>query len=643
MKKVIYIFSTLVFLLISYLNASSTDLYKVPATNENYALHTRLGFNYDLYSINSRGFKGSVDCGSFTKGFGWGIPFSVDFEKYIYEQSFISIGVGYHINTGYLVQEIKFPMRDIASGKVLEVNTENQIDIDFGFFEFTANYGINLYEQTNFVTRLVGGIKFGLATGKSFSQREVITSPTSAVFVNVDDYRTKERPLASGDIQTISIPLISPQLSIEALTNDFGTYRFSLGYQFNDYTTDTDWKSIAMRLEVGYRLSIFDEVIEEPPMKIEEPIVPIPIIVEKNPEPIVVIKNIEIEGKIEFGNELLSSLPIVNSVFFETNSSVIPSNYNTQDNLDSYLTGDAVIAHNHILPRIAEILKKNPKSSIIIQSATSGEDNETNISELSKNRANVIKQTMISLGIDENKIKLEVLQTPKNPSNQQFKEGVAENQRVEIILKNAPLQEYVDLQKYANFKGKANLEVMALNLDGKSIDIKNNFNNQIIKVEKSGNYTLDLDFRLDLNKEYDEIVFEYTDGKLEVELPQKIEYSKFPKEQVDLNLDNFLAILRFDYNSSVVTDENKELLRQLLDKLPEGVTIQVQGSADELGTAQRNVILAKERAENTMNYIKSIAKKQIFIEIGTSNEKFPEDTPQGRFLNRSIRIKVIKK
>jgi len=44
-----------------------------------------------------------------------------------------------------------------------------------------------------------------------------------------------------------------------------------------------------------------------------------------------------------------------------------------------------------------------------------------------------------------------------------------------------------------------------------------------------------------------------------------------------------------------------------------------------------------------MNYIKSISKKKINIEIGTSNEKFPEDTPQGRFLNRSIRIKIIGK
>lgn len=643
MKKVIYtLLCTLCFFQFFSLS-NAQEVYRVPLENENYALNARLGFQYDLYNINTNGFRGSVDCGLFTKGFGWGIPFTVEFEKYWFGHSFLSIGLGYQINTGYLIQEIKFPMRDVASGKVLEVTTENQMNIDFGFFEFSANYGYNFLERNDYVARLVGGLKFGIATGKAFNQKEVITSPSSAVFVNADDFRTKERPLASGDIQTMSIPLILPQLAIEALTNKIGTYRFSIGYQLNNYTTDTDWKSISMKLEIGYRLSIFDEVIEETPIEIEEPVIPTPIVVETPAEPIVTIKNINVEGKIEYGNELLSSLPIVNSVFFETNSSLIPSNYNNEVNLESYLIGDAVKVHNHILPRIADIVKNNPKSSIVLQSATSGEENESNIIDLSKNRANVVRDALISMGIPDNKIKTEVLQTPKNPSNQQYREGVLENQRVDIILKNAPLQEYVDLQRYANFKGRVNLEVMALNLSGQTVEIKNNFTNQIIKVDRSGNYNLELDFRLDPNKDKEEIVFQYTVGNNEIEKTKILDYTQFPKEQVDLNLDNFLAILRFDYNSSIVTDENKELLRQLLEKLPEGVTIQILGSADELGTAQRNTVLAKERADNTMNYIKSISKKKINIDVGTSNEKFPEDTPQGRFLNRSIRIKVIKK
>jgi outer membrane protein OmpA-like peptidoglycan-associated protein len=109
-----------------------------------------------------------------------------------------------------------------------------------------------------------------------------------------------------------------------------------------------------------------------------------------------------------------------------------------------------------------------------------------------------------------------------------------------------------------------------------------------------------------------------------------------------LNLSNFEAILRFDYNSSQLSEENKELIKQLAAKLPEGATIQILGSTDELGTQQRNSILAKERAENTRNLILSVAKDKFKIEIGTNPDKFREESPQGRFLNRSIRIKVKK-
>lgn len=40
--------------------------------------------------------------------------------------------------------------------------------------------------------------------------------------------------------------------------------------------------------------------------------------------------------------------------------------------------------------------------------------------------------------------------------------------------------------------------------------------------------------------------------------------SLFPKEVIELNLNNFEAILRFDYNSSELSEDNKGLLRQAL-------------------------------------------------------------------------------
>ncbi len=631
----------LLFFVVFYQFALSQSPNWFNTKDEIIAIHPRVGFQYDLYFTDFNGFLGTVDCGLFKKGFGWGIPIGIGFEKYITDKSFASLFFDYHINKGYLVQEITFPMRDLNNGKVITVNTENQLNVAINYLEISPNYGMNFISRNNILTRLSGSIKLSLPITNTFEQTEKIISPEGAVFINSGDIRTKIRPLADGKIQTMNQPLITPELGIEALTKDFGTYKFSLGYQVNDYTSDSKWNSLQFKFEAGYRFAIHKPEEKPKPEPVITPSVePVPIPSPLPPDPVLSIKNIDIQGQIEIGNELLSSLPIVNSVFFSNNSVSIPSNYKFTGKLGNYFSGDAVLAHNYLLTRIAEIIKKNPSSSIVLQSSTSNEPNEQKLPELSSGRANSLKQSLINVGIPENKIKLEVLTYPKNPSNQDFPEGIEENQRVDIIVKNAPLQEYVDLQKYANFKGVAKVELMALDLGGKSVEISNNHSNSKLVISKSGTYEIPLDYRLDDNFKPDELVLKYNLNGKNQSIEKIINYENYSKKQVDLNLENFVAILRFDYNSAIISEANKQLLQQLAQKLPNGSTIQILGSTDELGTAQRNAVLAEERAQNTMNYINSISKNKFTIEVGTSQDKFNESTPQGRFLNRSIRIRV---
>ena len=82
----------------------------------------------------------------------------------------------------------------------------------------------------------------------------------------------------------------------------------------------------------------------------------------------------------------------------------------------------------------------------------------------------------------------------------------------------------------------------------------------------------------------------------------------------------------------------KGLLRQLAERLPEGSTIRIQGSADVLGSQARNKELSEQRAENTRQFIRSIVGDKLKLDASETTESFSDDTPQGRFLNRSIRI-----
>lgn len=120
----------------------------------------------------------------------------------------------------------------------------------------------------------------------------------------------------------------------------------------------------------------------------------------------------------------------------------------------------------------------------------------------------------------------------------------------------------------------------------------------------------------------------------------KVAIDKIREENVDLRTDEFEALLMFDFASSMLTDETKILLKQLVDLLPEGKTFVIIGNTDEIGLEEANKKIAAERAANAINFIKSNTAKTFYFEEKTNTDKYDETTPQGRYLNRSIIIRI---
>ena len=100
-------------------------------------------------------------------------------------------------------------------------------------------------------------------------------------------------------------------------------------------------------------------------------------------------------------------------------------------------------------------------------------------------------------------------------------------------------------------------------------------------------------------------------------------------------------MLRFDYNSSDLSDDVKNLLRQLAEQVPPNSTIVIDGSADVLGSDLRNKVLSQERGTGTEQFMTSVAVQKLKYRTSTRSEKFSDSTPQGRFLNRSIHVRVV--
>lgn len=636
---------TLLILLVSGFASQAQNFY----AKENLAINPKIGAGFTSYTANFRSFEGAADCGLFESGSGFGLFAGVGFEKSFFSNSVFGLGISFADRSGELTIENTFPARDLTNNQLVDLKTETKLATTIKFVEIQPDFRWNLTD--NFINgplRLIGGLRFFIPVANTFEQTETILSPSGAVFVNTIGRRTKTREIAANDINSINGLGYGLSFGLDNLLKIGKSTHFTqellFDYNLSDFTEDAEWSAFAVRLQLGVRFSLQEK--PEPVKETPPPPPPAPVVVEKKPEPVKTAKIVSTKdiGKINSGNELLATAPLVNAVFFEKGKALPAGSYKDSEmSAEDYFKMDAVALHDNVLSRIAKIVTDNPKSLVTLESATSGNTNEPTGIELSKERADYVESRLINLGIPKSKINKQARLAPKFASNQDFPEGVAENQRVDVLLKNAPLQEYVDIQKYREFEGEIVVDIKLENFDkSASGTLSCDLNDKSYPI--GGSQTV----RIPIMKRLDEGAtnLKYT---LELKVEDKIEtiegtidLSKKNVNVVDLSLDNFEAILRFDYNSSALSDDNKGLLRQLSEKLPAGATIQILGSADALGTEERNLILSKERAANTEAFINNVAGTKFNIETGINTEKFPEDTPQGRFLNRSIRIKVKK-
>ncbi|HOQ49749.1 MAG TPA: hypothetical protein PLV01_07970, partial [Candidatus Kapabacteria bacterium] len=146
---------------------------------------------------------------------------------------------------------------------------------------------------------------------------EEIVSPAGAVFID-NGVRRKRRDIAAGDIKSINNLAFGITFGLENNlkigNNTFFTQTLSFDYNFNDVTSDANWKVFGVRLDLGLRYSLFRTV--EQPKPAPPPPVEIDIYIEPPKEPLVEIRQKQFDGKVFVGNVLLATSPLVNAVFF---------------------------------------------------------------------------------------------------------------------------------------------------------------------------------------------------------------------------------------------------------------------------------------------------------------------------------------
>lgn len=616
-----------------------------PLLSEKFAIHPKIGFGFTDNSANFHNFQGTIDCGLFQKGSGSGVTGFIFGEYPLSPSTFIGIGFGYTDRSSALTVPGSFASYDATSQKTTTVFTENTIHATLGYLEIQPEFRLSLIP--NFISgplRAVGAARFSVPMSGSFVQNESIVSPENAAFISTGK-REQTRLISSGQISTLTPLGIGLSVGIENLlkigANTFFTQQALFDYNFNNTTTDAEWKQMAVRIELGLRFSIVPP--KEQPQIIVPPPTPPPPPPPPPPKPVLTLELSNVKAELHTGNEIVASTALVNAVFFNQRSAEIPGKYKTNTNDVLPVQSEPIRNHEYVLHHIASILKNNPKSSVILEGATSGPEDEPEGLELAKSRTASISKALVNLGINQDRITTKTSILPRNPSNQDFPEGRIENRRVDITVLNAPLQEYVSRRQVTEVNGTASAIVRAKNLpSGEQLSLQSNCIEQPLAVDVQSEITIPL--KCKISNEQTEFTFtvEVSSPSAKVTAEQTVPITKLPIKQVDLKVDSFEGILRFEYNSSELTQPNKELLRQMLEPLPTGTSITIYGSTDALGSGQRNIQLSEERAKNTEGFIRSLSGSKFKITTATQTEKFPENTPEGRFLNRSMRIRLVK-
>ncbi len=342
---------------------------------------------------------------------------------------------------------------------------------------------------------------------------------------------------------------------------------------------------------------------------------------------------------IEEGSELtaLYSLAIVNAVFFDSASAEVPSAYVTQPRSRNNVVSP-LDAHAFVLVDLFATLENNPNARCVLTGATSGVDQEPMF--LAQARAERVKTLLVGMGIQPSRIVVKARELPMYPSNGEFPEGRAENRRVDIELLDAPSVRYVSSRTFRTLFVRQTYAFTASSpSQAEHATVRIGSWSDVVSAATKG--VLDREIRLQQEQTINIHAEITVNDTITESTTASVDLNSLTAVLVEQDLRHFRPLLRFNYNSSELTAENKELLRQIVKAIPEEVDIVIRGTSDQLGSALRNEQLRNERATNVASFLKTLLPKTVDVRTEVGPGSFSSETPAGRFLNRAIQILVL--
>lgn len=352
--------------------------------------------------------------------------------------------------------------------------------------------------------------------------------------------------------------------------------------------------------------------------------------------------------------------PLLPYVFFDYNSSNIPSRYTQYSELEEFsenslINDETLEVYYNLLNIVGKRMVDNPEAKINLIGTNSNVNEEKSNIKLSQNRADEIQKYLVnSLGIEASRITTEARNLPENASNIKVEDGNAENRRVEMYSSDNAILDVVKAKDTLRKADPPSLRFMTNysgteNYDRWKVIVSQN-GKQLKQYSGEGTIPSHIDWNLEQEQtsvprfdsplDYKLVVMK--DGEsseVSSQLPMNmIKLSeKLVNKVDDKRIDKFNLIL-FDFNSAEISGRNEDIISLIKSKIEDSSTIRIKGYTDRMGDEQLNENLSEKRATSASNALNnSKAKSKGY---GEKIELYNNDLPEGRMYNRTVEIIV---
>jgi len=297
-------------------------------------------------------------------------------------------------------------------------------------------------------------------------------------------------------------------------------------------------------------------------------------------------------------------------------------------------------------------------ATLTITGVTDGKD-EMSVPELGNRRALWAKDYLVrTYGIQPARISVQSRDLSERPSAQNDPDGIVENRRIELSSNVPDL--LAPLTITAADQRVATPDVVMFHPAVENADTVDSWN---LKISQAGRPLKELNGSgtpekiswpikpNDLSTAQVPVDYELTvrgaDGREaqavgSVPIDYLSSVQKRTENLPDRTIDKYSLIL-FDFNAATLTDDNRRILEQaVLPSIKANSTVSIIGYSDRIGSDDYNKKLSVERANTVSTFLSSRAKdaKYTTIGVGESSEIFPNGSPIGRQLSRTVQVIV---